>query len=246
MRLTLLKSLAICATALTLGLQSADATPLTPGGSIVMTGTTSASQPELIGSVVEDGILTTNTVGVPTLPVLFAYFNVQNRVTESSADGTMIFAPRITGAGNVTQGNLLVDRMILSGYGLSSIDAAYRTDGAGTRGPTAASRSADGDILDFTFGFPLVFSNLVGGVAEDSYFFSLKTNATEFENTGRLSIFARAEGDNFNTYRFDLGGIAVPVLPDTTPTIPLPAGLPLLIGGLAALTSLGARRRNRV
>jgi hypothetical protein len=178
-------------------------------------------------------------VGVPDLPFLFARFEVQNRVVESAVDGTMVFMPRILFGANVTTGNLLVDRVEMFGFGDFSIDASYRTDGLGDRGPTFASRSADGETLDFTFGFPLVINSLVGGVLEESYFFALKSDATAFENTGRISIFARAEGDDFNTYRFDVGGLAVPTV------VPLPASLPLLASvliGAFGVVRLRARK----
>jgi hypothetical protein len=234
MRHYIFTTLAAVATTLCIGAQAA---PLAPGDSIFVTGSTAVSHPETTGVVLQDNILSTPNVGVPALPFNFARFEVQNRVVDSAVDGSMVFMPRILFGANVTAGNLLVDRVEMFGFGNFSIDATYRTDGLGDRGPTFASRSADGETLDFTFGFPLVINNLVGGIIEESYFFALKSNATAFENTGRISIFARAQGDDFNTYRFDVGGLAVPTV------VPLPASLPFLIS--ACLAGALLRRKTR-
>ena len=226
------------ASALTLLAGVASAATLAPGGTIPMPGTTAAANPELAGVVIQDSVVSTPNVAVPALPVNFARFEVQNRVVESAVDAAMVFAPRILFGSNVTAGNLLVDRVEMTGWGSFGIDAFYRTDGLGDRGPTFGSRSADGDQLTFDFGFPLVISNLFAGPQEESHFFALKTDATAYENRGRVSIFARAAGDNFNTYRFDVGGIAVPALAP----VPLPAPLLFLISGFAALAGLRLHR----
>ena len=222
----------------------AQATPLTPGDTIIVTGSTSASNPELAGVILQDSILTTNSMQVPPEAnplVNFADFDVQNRVVQSGMDGTMIFMPRILFSRNVTPYPLQVNRVEMFGFGDYAIDATYRTDGLGDSGPTFGARSADGQILSFDFGFPLVISNLFAGLQEESYFFSLKSDATEFENSGRLSIFAQAVGDPVQgrEYRFDVGGIAVPT---DTPPVPLPASLPFLAIAIGALTAF--RRRD--
>lgn len=229
----------LSAATLALGSSALQAATLNPGDSIFVPGSTVASQPELGGAVVQDNIISSNFVRIPAGLPFGASFNVQNRVVESAVDGQMVFAPRIRFLTNISFGNMLVDRVVMSGFGNFDIDASYRIDGLGDRGPTTGSRSADGDILDFGFDFPLVISNLFAGVHEESYFFALKTGATAFENTGRLSIFARAQGDDFNTYRFDVAGLAVPV----DAPVPVPAPIFLMLSGLAAF--LGLRRPRR-
>ncbi len=222
----------------------AQAASLTPGDTILVTGSTAASHPELVGIVQQDTILRTNTRQIPPEAnplVNFADFEVQNRVTQSNADATMIFGPRILFGRNVTSFPLLVNRVELWGFGSFAIDASYRIDDVGDRGPTFGARSADGQTLTFEFGFPLFVNNLFAGPQEESHFFSLKTDATAFENTGRLSIFAEAAGDPVQgrEYRFDVGGLAVPS--EMSP-VPLPTSLPLLAIAACGLTLL--RRRS--
>lgn len=232
MRRFVFKPLAVLAVVLCIGEQDAQAASLAPGDSILMTGTTAALSPELTGVVIQDSILTTNTVQVPPdlSPFSVARFEVQNRVVRSDTDGTLIFAPRILFGFNTSSFDLHVTRVEMFGFGSFDIDAAYRTDGLGDRGPTSGSRSADGQLLSFSFGDPLFIGNIVQEPQEESHFFSLKTEATVFENTGRLSIFAEAVDDPVpgREYRFDVGGLAVPTV------VPLPASLPLLASVLIA------------
>ncbi|MBL3705797.1 hypothetical protein GI582_24125 [Sulfitobacter sp. BDSS02] len=227
-----------------LGGTAAVAAPLVPGDTIMMPGSTAASNPDLVGSVVQDSIPMTNTRQVPpgSNPLVnFADFEVQNRVLRSDADGNLIFAPRILFGRNVTPFPLLVNRVEMWGFSDFAIDASYRVDDVGDRGPTTGSRSADGQTLSFDFGFPLFVNNLFAGPQEESYFFSLKSETSSFANTGRLSIFAEAVGDPVQgrVYRFDVGGLAVP----TTTVVPLPASMVMLIGAIAALFSQSLRRR---
>lgn len=223
----------------------ARAAPLAQGDTIFVTGTTVASNPELGDGVQQYAILTTNTRQVlPDANPLtnFADFEIQNRVVRSDMDATMIFAPRIILRRNVTPYSLLVNRVEMWGFGDFGIDASYRTDGLGDRGPTTGSRSGDGQTLSFEFDFPLVVNNSFMGPQEENYFFSLKTDATAFENTGRLSLFAEAVGDPVpgREYRFDVGGLAVPA---DMAAVSLPVSLSLLTIGAFGLTLL---RRNRL
>jgi hypothetical protein len=217
------------------------ATTLNPGGSTMVTGTTEAANPELAGTIINDGVLTSNGVGLPANSNFAVRLQVQNRVVKSGMNLTLIFAPRILEDLLLSLGPFLVDRVVMFGFGSFDIDASYRVDDVGDRGPTAASRSADGNVLDFQFGFPLPITSSIAVLpSEESYFFSLRTDATAFENTGRLAIFGRAVGDNSNTYRLDVAGLAVPF--EAITAVPLPASAPLLLGGLALV--FGVRRKN--
>ena len=212
------------------------AATLSPGGMIMVPGTTVAAQPVLGGTVINDDV---QTQFIDIVSPFFAIgTDVQNRVVRSSTDGTLIFAPRILTVFNNTGANFLVDRMVLTGFGDFAVDAAYRTDGLGDRGPTNASRSADGNTMTFDYGFPLIGSNLAPNPQESSYFLSLNTAATAFTLEGRISIFARQLDHPGETYRFDFGNIAVPAVA----AVPLPASW-LLLASALGMVGL-AKRRN--
>ncbi len=216
----------------------AHAATLTPGGSVFVTGTTSAAEPQLAGTVINDNILTTPVVRIPDpSSILFVGFDIQNRVVRSNTEGTLIFGPRIRFGANVTLNNFLMDSLELCGYGDFTTDVAYRTDGLGDVGPTQAERTADGERLSFDFGFPIVVGNLVGSVVQESRFLSIETNATHFENTGRATIFGRHVDYPGQTFRLDYAGLAVP----SVAPVPVPASLLLMLSGLGAL--FGFRRR---
>jgi len=205
------------------------AAPLGFGDTIGLTGTTSAANPELAGTIIFDEQEFQSVTPDPAVWFSQIATSLQKRVVQSDADGSLIFAPRIISTFNISFDQFLIDRLQISGFGTFDIDAAYRTDGLGDRGPTSASRSADGDMLTFDFGFPLVVSNLNPNPQEDSYFLSLNTDATAFSLDGRASVFARHLGFPGETFRFDFGGVPVPI---SVPAVPLPSSMVLLLGAL--------------
>lgn len=214
---------------------SAAATPLPPGGATLVTGTTVAADPDLAGSVLNDNLI---LYDFDPAPLFLAGHDVQNRVTRSAATGNLIFGPRFAQPYNITPFDFLIDGFEITGFGDFATDVAYRTDGVGDRGPTFAERSADGDVLRFTFGFPLVLQNLVQEVQETSYFMSIVTDAKAFAPTGRMTIFGRSEEFPGQIVTASIGGIAVPV----DAPVPLPAPAALLLAGLGALAALQRRR----
>ncbi|MEM7472577.1 MAG: hypothetical protein AAF340_14605 [Pseudomonadota bacterium] len=227
---------------ITLAASMAQSATLTAGGSTFVTGTTSAADSDLAGVFRNDDILTTPLLRVPDpSSIFFVGFDIQNRVTQSDTQGTMIFGPRIRFVANVSAGNFLIDSLRLFGYGDFATDVAYRTDGLGDRGPTSANRSADGDTLNFDFGFPIVVGNLVGSVTEESHFLSIKTDATHFENTGRASIFGRHVDYPGQTFRLDYEGLAVP----TVAPVPVPASALLMLGWFGALFGLYRKKSGK-
>lgn len=233
---TLLRNFSVAAVLVCLPTFAA-AVPLGFGDTVPLAGTTAAAEPDLAGTVRNDNVISDFIhIGPTTIFAIGA--ELQNRVVESSSDGTMIFAPRLSTTFNNTGGNFLVDRLVLYNFGDFDVDVNYRTDGLGDRGPTSASRSADGNTLTFDYGFPLVGSNLFQNPQEDSYFLSLNTDATAFSLDGHISVFARHVNYPGNTYRFDFANIAVPIVAP----VPLPASLLFLASALGIGGIL--RRRN--
>lgn len=208
-----------------------------PGETVFLSGTTAADRPELAGLVLQD----TQLGRFDLIPHEFyaSGYYVQNRVVRSDISGNMIFAPRLRDSNNITGGNTQIDRVDISGFGDFTTDVNYRTDGVGERGPSWVTRSADGDTLSFVFGFPLFTSNLTHETHEDSFFFSILTNATSYKNTGTATFYGRNSDYPDDTLTAWLDGIAVPAL---TP-VPLPAPALLLLGGLAGLGYL--RRKSK-
>ncbi|AEE21728.1 hypothetical protein Glaag_0765 [Glaciecola sp. 4H-3-7+YE-5] len=210
---------------------------LVAGDTIDLSGTTALLQPELAGMVIQDDILF-NTISPSGNDLFVVGIQVQNRVVRSSVDGSLIFAPRIISNLNNTLGNFLIDRAVINGFSDYILDVEYKTDGLGDKGPNRASRSAGGDQLTFDFLFPLVVSNLFGNPQEDSYFFSINSNASAFATTGTMSIFGRHLDHPGETFKLTYTGIAVP-----TEDVPEPALFSLL---LLCITGLAFRQqRNR-
>lgn len=232
-----MKMLCLAALALVASHSAAYAATLAPGDSALLPGTTAAAEPDLAGAVIRDDtqpLRVTGGVPVGVDPDLFPTgFTVQDRVTRSNNTGNLIFGPRLRDSFNINPfaGNFLVDAVEVTGYAGFDVNANYRTDGAGVRGPTFAERSGDGDTLTFTFGFPLFVGNMMGLPQEDSYFFSIETDAEAFDESGTLTVFGRYQDAPGEVFSAQITGIAAPAIAP----IPLPAAGLLLLAGLGAL-----------
>ena len=221
------------------------AATLLPDDTVGLSGTTEAADPDLAGLVQNDNLLSFRMDPNPATPFTDAGGVVQNRVTRSTNTGNLIFAPRIRDTFNTEAGRFIISRFTLTGFSGFATDVDYRTDGLGSSGIEAASRSASGDQLEFSFPLGLRVDSVVSGVQQESLFPSIKTDATNFTLTGSMTIFGYlrrfdATGAPIAIMDEDralvtLTGLAVPVAP-----VPLPASALLLLAGLAGL---GAMRR---
>lgn len=220
----------------------AQAAILVSGETVALSGTTAAAQPELAGTIVNDNILF-DSVAPSGNDFFVVGVDAQNRVVESNTEETLIFAPRIISVFNNTGGNFLIDSVVLDGFSDFLLDVDYRTDGLGDKGPNMASRSVSGDILTFDFLFPLVVSNLAGNPQEDSYFFSIKTNATAFSNTGNMRIFGRHLDYPGETFALNYTGIAVPIIAPVSASTPSVFMIFLLIAGWLATSPRALNRQ---
>lgn len=213
--------------------------PLSPGGVIFPTGTTSAADPDLAGTVINDDLIDVNLGS----GFFIASYNVQNRVVRSTNLGSLIFAPRIRDPLNLGFSERFeIVAFRLTGFaGATLTDVDFRTDGLGDKGPSSVSRSNDGDLLTFRYEDPLQNDSFdPPGVRDTSYFPSIKTTATKFRKIGTMTILGRrAEADpNDPLTSVTIRGIAVPAV------IPLPASALLLLAGIAGLGFVGSRKRS--
>jgi hypothetical protein len=226
----------IAAAALAAGV--AQAVPVAPGETVFMPGTTLAERPDLAGTdLLGDQLLV--RVGHPLEPSAFqVWWNVRQTVVRSEQTGALVFSTQLLWGGNITPGDFRVDAIWLDGWGASSTDAVYRTDLSGDRGPTWATRSADGQRLEMAFGFPLFIGNLTGDVQEDAMPIQIVTDAPAFATTGALTVVGRFSDVPGETFVGRVVGLAVPV----TAPIPEPGTAALMVVGALALA--GLRRRH--
>jgi len=216
---------------------TAGAVIVAPGTGSPLTGTTSAANPDLAGTVVNDNVIAwAITDGMGTTLVSG---NLQNRVVRSDTLGTLIFAPRLTDIVYGALGPASSLSLSLGDYGAGTLDVDYRTDGLGEATFPVVVRSASGDTLFFPFveGAPGFDSSL---------FLSILSTATDFGLTGLFTISATfgsaTEGDGSPmTFSTAVGGLAVPGMGGSV--IPLPAAAPLFLGALALGGAIRRRRR---
>lgn len=247
-----MKSLILSA-ALALFSSAALAAPLLPDSVLNPVGTTAADPVHGgIQTVINDNLINFRMDPTPSTPFTDVGGQIQNRVTERSSDGGLNFAPRIRNTFNIDGGTFAIVAMQLTGFGMFDLNAEFRTDGLGDKGPTSYSRSANGDIITMRFTNPatattpteggLLIDAIAPGLQEESLFPSFVSNANHFDFSGTATIFgylidsgeyaasgrAFQEGDLITV---TVDGLAVP----TTAPVPLPASVLLLGAGVAGL-----------
>jgi PEP-CTERM motif len=207
---------------------SAWAVPLAvdPGRTALL-GTTSASQPQLAGTVVADR-------DVPfsfALPVVLGVGGgtvsgvIQERVVRSSLDGTLDFYWRVFNDASSRQpiGKVVVDNFLASTY-----DGDWRTDSLGEVGARHGSHTA-GQV---TFSFDDIFDIIrFGGIAPgtSSHFFYLDTQATAFSDTGTVTLTSFCTGDVLS---FCFGGQSSALSTYVPSAVPEPSTHAMLLMGL--------------
>ncbi|MBM1220978.1 hypothetical protein JQU17_16605 [Ponticoccus sp. SC2-23] len=219
---------------------AARAATLIPGDTVIMPGTTAASNPEVAGATLATQQLFWNSYPQPSLFIQGGVHEVS--VQRSDVTGGTIISHTLTNWINTATDVMLIDGFSITGYAGFDTDVSYRTDLAGDRGPTTAERSADGDTLSFNFFQALNVGYLVQQVREDSFPVSILTDANSYEATGRMTIWGRIVGDtSTDPFSVSIGGVYVPSM--ATP-IPLPASMLLLLGAVAGLVGFGRRARS--
>lgn len=222
-------------------LAPAQAVPVAPGASVLLPGTTLAERPDLAGvDLVADSFSV--RVGHPLAPLAFgAGWQVRHQVVRSDATGALVMSVQLIWDYNIAPADFLVDAIWLDGWGGFEVDADYRTDLSGDRGPTSATRSDGGDRLELGFAFPLFSGNLMGDVHQDAMPIVVATDATAFDDSGVLTVVGRFSDRPGETFVGRVTGLAAPV----AAPVPEPAAWATMALGLAALGTALRRRRGR-
>jgi PEP-CTERM motif len=181
-------------------------------------GTTLAARPELAGTVLADTLTNFSFEGITG--------TVQNRVVREAGSGTLDFYWKVNVLSDAT--GLGVGTFRLSDFGLGNItDADWRRDGLGSTAPTVArvfsAVSQPQGSINFLMESP---------VSSSSRFFFLRTDATEFTETGRFDLLTGGPASLSSIYSTYAPAAAVPE----------PSSLALGAVGCAALVLMRRRR----
>lgn len=178
------------------------AVPLSPGDSV-----------SLPGSCVGGGVIVRDT-SVPFIIVdgsgRMLSGRVQDRVVRY-ADGSLSFEPRIRDV--VGTSAFGISRVVREGFDGFATDVDWSNCGLGTAAPTFATRSGDGDNIDYSFGFAPVFRGT------ESRFFRSSTDADQFGLNGRLTL--QLEDGRSTTII-----VAAPIIDTTPPTVSITSPSP--------------------
>lgn len=228
---------ALCATA--------QAATVNPGSFAFVPSTTVADTPALDGPVVGSADL---LFDFNPSPLFMQGYEIDADVRRSGGDGSIIISLAFSQFINIFPSFMYVDGFTLTGYEGFETDVFNRTDGDGDVGPNMVSRSASGDELAFTFGFPMVSGYLTEHETQTSLPIEIITSGNSFAFDGRMTIYGRLLGEVTSEVTATIGGLPVPIYDPGVSTVPVPFGLPLLASALSlfGLISAFGRRRGSI
>jgi len=228
MSLTLTKKLTLALSGFfcLLSSQTGFAVSVIPGAGSLLSGTTSAANPDLGGVVIRDQLIPFQIND--NLGNTLITGNVQDRVVRSSNTGQLIFAPRLRDLNNPS-GVAWIEGFSMLGFNGFTTDIDYRTDGLGNVGPNSVNRSASGDLLDYRYSPSLIVP------PDEGYFLSVLTDTNNFDLSGAFIITA---GNDFGSSAFSTRLLDV----SAPSAIPLPAAVWLFGSGLLGLLGISRRK----
>jgi hypothetical protein len=204
----ILKQLLI-AVGLSITALSAQAVTFNSGDNLALSGTTSATEPQLAGLVLVDDLIPFSF----STPTGLISGTVQQRVIRSFLDNTIDFSWRILNdSTSEAIGSLRVGDFVSP-----EINANYRTDGLGTLGPDRGHLFSTGQDFNFLFS-----NGLAGGQGSNFFFFD--TTATSYAKTAFFDLTGTGAGNNIS---IPFAAYA-PAVPEPEPYAMMLAGLGLI------------------
>ncbi len=176
---------------------------LAAGDSVTgLSGTDNQLTPELIGVVLDDSLynfsIFADPEGIDETVLYEGTF--MTRVVRSFETGKLTFNYLLTESNSQLAG--LISHIEISGYAGWESRVEYRNDATapGDEGPSDASRSSDGNMIDFDFGTLL-------DSGEDSRFFFVMTDAETFNENISIATVYLQSGESVS---FDIGAVPTP------------------------------------
>jgi hypothetical protein len=147
---------------------------LLPGSAELLAGTSSASRPELAGTVIVDDLK--SFTGIDSYGNIWFSGDLQVRIVREDISGTLDFYYKISNSAGSLDG---IERISLSDFTGWDTDVDWRIDGLGSVAPSYADRQLSGGTVSFNFtNFPGTPGLVAPG--SESRFIFIKTNATSY------------------------------------------------------------------
>lgn len=180
---------------------SIGATPLPPGATESLSGSTLSAHPEWAGGLNNDALIPWEIRNASNAVILTG--TIQNRVSVSNTTGNLVIAPRLRDLASPT-GTARIVRYVTTGFDGTGIDVDYRLDGSGEVGPDTVSRSAEpGGTLDFDFTASPV------APPESARFLMMSVDTAHFRLDGTATIYAE-EAPGGDVFSSQVTGTATP------------------------------------